>query len=138
MNDSKHTGETIAGVTVQMRFIPLKADTEQDKKFSPLSTSNDLVTTLKTRINDTKKSTPENIREFQIPTITRLTSEGETFIKNKIKLIDMVFTLKGWLEPADVTKRLDKYASFMTNIATTDFAICHVALEMNLSSAMEA
>ena len=124
MNNSKYTGETIAGVTMQMRFIPLKVDTEQDKKFSPWSTSNDLVTTIKTRIDDTKKSTPENIREFQIPTITRLTSEGETFIKNKIKLIDTIFTPKGWLEPADVTKRLDKYASFMTNIATTDFAIC--------------
>ena len=124
MNDTKHTGETIAGVTVQMRFIPLKVDTEQDKKFSPWSTSNELITTIKTRIDDMKKSTPDNIREFQIPTITRLTSEGETFIKNKIKLIDTIFTPKGWLEPADVTKRLDKYASFMTNIATTDIAIC--------------
>ena len=31
LSDSKHTGETIACVTVQMRFIPLKVDTEQDK-----------------------------------------------------------------------------------------------------------
>ena len=124
MNDSKHTGETIAGVTVQMRFIPLNVDTEQEKKFSPWSTSNELITTIKTRVDDTKKSTPDNIMEFQIPTITRLTSEGETFIKNKVKLIDTIFTPKGWLEPADITKRLDKYASFMTNVATTDFAIC--------------
>ena len=107
-----------------MRFIPLKVDTEQDKKFSPWSTCNDLVTTIKTRIDDTKKSTPDNIREFQIPTITRLTSEGKTFIKNKIKLIDTIFTPKGWLGPTDLTKRLDKYASFMTSMATTEFTLC--------------
>ena len=70
MKDSKHSGETIAGVTVQIRFIPLKVDNEQDKKFSPWSMSNDLVTTIKTRINDTKKSTPDNIREFTILTIS--------------------------------------------------------------------
>ena len=103
MNDSKHTGETIAGVTVQMRFIPLNVDTEQEKKFSPWSTSNELITTIKTRVDDTKKSTPDNIMEFQIPTLTRLTSEGETFIKNKVKLINTIFTPKGWLEPTDIT-----------------------------------
>ena len=124
MNDSKHTGETIAGVTVQMRFIPLNVDSEQEKKVSPWNTSNDLITTIKTRVDDTKKATPDNIMEFQLPTITQFTSEGETFIKNKVKLIDTIFTPKGWLEPADLTKQLDKYASFMTNIATTDFAIC--------------
>ena len=115
MNNSKHTGETIAGVTVQMRFIPLKVDTEQDKKFSPWSKINELFATIKTHINDMKK---------KIPTITRLTSEGKTFIKNKIKLINTIFTPKGWLEPTDLTKQLDKYASFTTNVATTDFAIC--------------
>ena len=124
MNDSKHTGETIAGVTVQMRFIPLKVDPEKEKKIIPWSTGNELFATIKTRIDDTKKSTPDNLREFTIPTISRLTLEGETFIKNKLKLIDTIFTPKGWLEPTELTKRLDKYASFMTNVATTDFAIC--------------
>ena len=57
MNDSKHTGETIAGVTVQMRFIPLNVDTEQEKKVSPWNKSNDLITTIKTRVDDTKKAT---------------------------------------------------------------------------------
>ena len=38
MNDSKHTGETIAGVTVQMRFIPLKVDPEKEKKIKSKST----------------------------------------------------------------------------------------------------
>ena len=91
MNDSKHTGETIAGVTVQMRFIPLNVDTEQEKKaspwgmskVSPWSTSNELITTIKTRVNDTKKATLDNLMEFQLTTITRFTSEGETFIKKQ-------------------------------------------------------
>ena len=124
MNDSKHTGETIAGVTVQMRFIPLKVDPEKEKKVIPWNTDNESFATIKIRIDDTKKSTPDNIREFPIPTITRLTSEGETFIKNKLKLIDTIFTPKGWLEPKELTRRLDKYAAFMTNVATTEFALC--------------
>ena len=108
MNDSKHTGETIAGVTMQMKFFPLKVDHEKEKKFNPWSTDNELVATIKTLINDTKKSTQDNIREFTLLTISRLTSEGETFIKNKLKLIDTIFTPKGWLETTDLTKRLDK------------------------------
>ena len=124
MNDHKHTGETIASVTVQMRFIPLNVDTEQEKKVSPWNTSNDLITTIKTRVDDTKKATLDNLMEFQLPTITRFTSEGETFIKSKVKLIDTIFTPKEWLETTELTKRLDKYATFMTNIATTEFAIC--------------
>ena len=104
MNDSKHTGETIAGVTLQMRFILLKVDPEQEKKIIPWSTGSELFATIKTHINDTKKSTPDNIREFTIPTISRLTSEGETFIKNKLKLINTIFTPKGWLETTELTK----------------------------------
>ena len=45
-------------------------------------------------------------------------------------MIDTIFTPKGWLEPTDVTKRLDKYASFMSNVATTDFAICQRSARM--------
>ena len=36
----------------------------------------------------------------------------------------MIFTPKGWLEPKDLTKQLDKYAAFMTNVVTTEFARC--------------
>ena len=60
MNDSKHTGETITGVTVQMRFIPRNMDTEQEKRVSPWNTSNDLITTIKTRVDETKKATLDN------------------------------------------------------------------------------
>ena len=70
MNDTKHTGEIIAGVTVQMRFIPLKVDPEKEKKVIPWNMDNESFATIKIRINDTKKSTPDNIREFPIPTIT--------------------------------------------------------------------
>ena len=123
MSKSKHTGETIAGVTVQMRFIPLKVDPEKSK-FIPWSTDNELFATIKIRVDDTKKSTPDNLLEFTIPKITHLTSEGETFVKNKLKLIDTIFTPKGWLGPTELTKRLDKYAAFMSNMATTEFTLC--------------
>ena len=54
MNNTKHTGETITCVTVQMRFIPLKVDPEKEKKIIPWSTDNESFATIKTRINDTK------------------------------------------------------------------------------------
>ena len=72
MNDSKHTGETIASVTVQMRFIPLKVDPEKEKIIILWSTGNELFATIKTRIDDTKKSTPDNLKEFTIPTISQI------------------------------------------------------------------
>ena len=86
MSELKHTGENIAGVTVHMRFIPLKADPEQ-QKFNLLKTDNKLSTTIVVRVNDTQKGTPDNLQEFKIPKISKLTLEGETFVKNKVKLI---------------------------------------------------
>ena len=56
MNDSKHTGETIAGVTMQMRFTPLKVEPEKEKKIILWSMGNELFATIKTRIDDTKKN----------------------------------------------------------------------------------
>ena len=55
MSDTKHTGETIVGVTVQMRFIPLKVDPEKEKKVILWNTDNESFTTIKICIDDTKK-----------------------------------------------------------------------------------
>ena len=123
MSKLKHTGENIAGVTVHMRFIPLKADPEQ-QKFGPLKMDNKLLTTITVHVNDTQKGTPDNLQEFKIPKISKLALEGETFVRNKVKLIETIFAPKGWLGPKALTKRLEKYAMFMTNTATTDFTIC--------------
>ena len=114
MSKTKHSGENVASVTVQMRFIPLKTDPEQQK---PL-------TTILVRVDDTQKGTPDNLQELKLPKIQKLALEGETFIKNKVKLIDTIFTPKGWTGPNSLTKRLEKYAIFMTNKANTDFIIC--------------
>ena len=124
MNDSKHIGETIAGVTMQMRFIPLKVDPQKEKKIIPWNTGDELFATIKTHIDDTKKSTPDNLREFTIPTISRLTFEGETFIKNKLKLINTIFIPKGWTSSDSITNGLEKYVMFMTNTVNMDFVIC--------------
>ena len=70
MSKLKHTGENVASVTVQMRFIPLKADPEQ-QKFIPLKTDNEPPTTITVRVDDTQKGTPDNIQEFKIPKISK-------------------------------------------------------------------
>ena len=56
--------------------------------------------------------------------ITKLELEGETFILNKVKLINTIFLPKGWAKANSLTKRLEKYALFMTNWAKMDFTIC--------------
>ena len=123
MSKQKHTGENVAGVTVQMRFIPLKADPEKQKLIL-LKTDNKQPATIAVRVDDTQKGTPDNIQEFKIPKIQKLALEGETFVKNKVKLIKTIFIPKGWIGAKHLTKRLEKYAMFMTNTANTDFIVC--------------
>ena len=53
----------------------------------------------------------------------KLELEGETFILNKVKLINTIFIPKGWMKADSLTKRLEKYAMFMTNQAKTNFMI---------------
>ena len=114
MSKIKHSGENVASVTVQMRFILLKTDPEQQK---PLAT-------ILVHVDDTQKGTPDNLQELKLPIIQKLELEGETFIQNKVKLINTIFIPKGWTNTDNLTKRLDKYAMFMTNQAKMDFAIC--------------
>ena len=49
-----------------MRFIPLKADPEQ-QKFIPLKTDHEQPATIAVCVDDTQKGTPDNIQEFKIP-----------------------------------------------------------------------
>ena len=108
----KHSGENVASVTVQMRFIPLKTDPERETQYISVC------------VDDTQKGTPDNLQELKLPMIQKLDGEGETFIQNKIKLITTIFDPKGWTEVDSLPKRLEKYAMFMTNQAKTDFVLC--------------
>ena len=92
----------------------MKTDPEQQKPFA----------TILVRVNDTQKGMPDNLQELKLPRIQKLELEGETFIQNKVKLINTIFIPKGWTNPDSLTKRLEKYAMFMTNAANMDFAIC--------------
>ena len=111
MSETKHSGENVAGVTVQMRFIPLKMNPEQQRfillKTAPAQHKLPFATIL-VRVDDTQKGTPDNIQEMKLPKIQKLALEGETFIQNKFKLINTIFTPKGWTAPDSITKRLEK------------------------------
>ena len=127
MSKTKHSGENVASVIVQMRFILLKADSEQ-QRFVLLKTDPEqqklAFATILVHVDDTQKGTPDNIQELKLPKIQKLALEDETFIQNKVKLINTIFTPKGWTGPNSFTKRLEKYAMFMTNMANTDFVLC--------------
>ena len=92
-----HTGESEGGVTVQIRFIPLKVEDEQDNGTA----------TITVRVNDAQRGTQDNIRDLIIPMIPKLDHEGETFVKNKIKLINTIFEPKGWTKADSLPTRLE-------------------------------
>ena len=75
MSKTKHSGKNVASVTVQMRFIPLKTDPEQ-QKFIPLKTDHKQPVTIAVCVDDTQKGTPDNIQEFKIPKFQKLALEG--------------------------------------------------------------
>ena len=58
--------------------------------------------------------------------ISKLELEGETFVLNKIKLLNTIFHPKGWTKADSLTKRLEKYAMFMENHAKSDFMLCQM------------
>ena len=58
--NEKHSGERVAGVTLQMRFVPLKKESEPNKQTATISV----------RVDDSQKGTPDNIQELKLPTIT--------------------------------------------------------------------
>ena len=92
--NERHSGENVAGVTVQMRFIPLKADPEPKEQTA----------TILVHVDDTQRGTPDNLQELKLPIISKLDAEGETFIQNKIKLITLIFDPKGWTKADSLPK----------------------------------
>ena len=85
MSATKHSGENQSGIDVQIRFIPPKAENEPEPKKCKISVL----------VDDKLKGTPDNLRTLEIPMITKLEREGETFILNKIKLTNTIFHPKG-------------------------------------------
>ena len=73
MSKQKHSRENVAGVTMQMRFIPLKTDHDKERQ----------IATILVHVNNTQKGTPDNLWELKLPIITKLELEGETFVLKK-------------------------------------------------------
>ena len=94
MSKKKHSGENMAGITVQIRFIPLKMHKDDEPKMATISV----------RVDNNKKGTPDNIRELKLPVISKLELEEEIFILNKIKLINTIFHPKGWRKADSLNK----------------------------------
>ena len=92
----------------------MKKDKDKDKKNVAISVL----------LDDSQKGTPVNIRELELPMIRKLELGGETFVLNKIKLINTIFQLKSWIGCDTIKQQLEKYAMFMTNRAKSDFMIC--------------
>ena len=114
MSTTKHSGENQSGIDIQIRFIPLKAENEPEPKKCKISVL----------VDDKLKGTPDNLRMLEIPMITKLEREGETFVLNKIKLTNTIFHPKGWTKADSLIPRLEKYSMFMENRAKSDFMVC--------------
>ena len=110
----KHSGENTAGVTVQIRFVPLKVENETERRTAKISVL----------VDDEKKGMPDNIRSLELPMIGKLERKGETFVLNKIKLMNTIFHPKGWTKAESLIPRLEKYSMFMENRVKSDFMVC--------------
>ena len=80
MSEKKHSGENTAGVTVQIRLVPLNVDKEEETKTATISVW----------VDDAQKGTLDNLRVLELPMISKLELEGETLVLNKIKLINTI------------------------------------------------
>ena len=98
MSERKQTGESVAGVTVKIRFVPLKV--EDELNYEP--------TTISVCVDDTKRGTPNNLMNLVIPMLPKLDHEGEIFVQNKIRLINTIFEPKGWTSAESLPTRLEK------------------------------
>ena len=81
---------------MQIRFVPIKVEDEEETK----------TTNISVRVDDAQKGTPDNLRVLDLPMISKLELEGETFGLNKIKLINTIFHPKGWTNADSLTIRL--------------------------------
>ena len=100
MSEIKHTGEKMTGVTVKIRFVPLKVENETN--YEPV--------TISVCVDDTKRGTMDNLMSLEIPKLPKLEHEGETFVQNNIKLINTIFEPKGWTTYESLPTRLKNMA----------------------------
>ena len=114
MSEKKHSGENTVGFTIQTRFMPIKVDDKEEPKTRKILW----------RVDDAQKGTPDNLRVLELPLISKLELEGETFILNKIKLTNTIFHPKGWTKADSLIIRLEKYSMCMQDCAKKDFMIC--------------
>ena len=56
--------------------------------------------------------------------ILKLELDGETFVLNKIKLINTILQKNGWTKTYSLKMRLENYAMFMQNCAKRNFMPC--------------
>ena len=81
MSEKKYSEENATSITAQIQFVLLKIHEDNEPK----------IATIFVCVNDNEKGTPDNIRELKLPVISKLELEGEIFVLNKIKLINMIF-----------------------------------------------
>ena len=98
----KRTGEKLAGINIQMRFVP-ESEIKSDKEKIQNTTK---TVQIIVRDDDDKKGTADNLRRIDLTQLYMLSSSGETLAANRYKLQTAIFNYKGWNGPEWFEKRM--------------------------------
>ncbi|GFH61583.1 predicted protein [Chaetoceros tenuissimus] len=105
----KHTGEKETGITVQMRFVPLKSkDDEKEPETETISVA----------IDDNDRVEGANELKLKVTVMTNLHGQGEQFLDNLISLRNKIFKSKDWVNYQSLRQRLEHIAKFLKGMAS--------------------
>jgi hypothetical protein len=95
-DNTKRTREAHSGINIQIRFVP-EERTHSEKE-----------ATISVQCDETKKGSPDNLRQITLPQLAHLGGHGEMFVTNRYKLQTAIFNYKGWNGP-EWFKKEDEY-----------------------------
>lgn len=109
----KHTGEKEAGISIQMRLVPLKPKKgdENGKDKEPEKES------ISVAIDESEHTEGANELKVKVPVITNLHGSGVQFLDNYIQLTNEIFEPKGWVDNDSLHKRFEQIQKFLKGLA---------------------
>jgi hypothetical protein len=117
-DNTKRTGERVAGINIQMRFVP---ELEIEAAKVQITTETALITV---RDDESRKGImADNLRQIELPKLVTLSSNGETFAMNRYKLQTTIFNYKGWTGPEWFEKRMTILTQTLKEIAMLNLSV---------------
>ena len=110
-DNTKRTREAHSGINIQIRFVP-EERTHSEKE-----------ATISVQCDETKKGSPDNLRQITLPQLAHLGGHGEMFMTNRYKLQTAIFNYKGWNGPEWFKKRMSTLTQTFAETAMINMSV---------------